>query len=254
LIYNGDAMDLLRALPKTVPLIFADPPDNLGLAYDQYKDKRADYYDWLELLIWKALSKTRTFWLSYYWEHDLEIKRRVWSIIQRTSWQVKTLIWRYTFGQYNDNDFGSGFRYLLRFTLPTATMNADDVRIESERQRMGDKRAAGPRVPDDVWDMDIIQDIPRVTGNSAERRKWHPTQHPVELYERILKFSSRPGNLVVDLFGGTGTMVRAAEKLGRIPLISEISEKYCENIGGNIKTNMGEINNWMLTLPAPAYL
>lgn len=251
MIYNGDALDLLRDLNCTVPLIFADPPDNLGLKYDQYVDKNPLYYDWLELLISKSLSRCRTFWLSYYWEHDLEIKARVRSLIKRTSWAAKTFIWRYTFGQYQDKDFGSGFRYLLRLTLPTATMNPDMVRIESERMKLGDKRAAGPRVPDDVWDMDIIQDVPRVTGNSSERCKWHPTQHPEELYERILKFSSNPGNLVVDLFGGTGTMVRTAKRIDRVSLISEISEDYCKKIG--VYTYRPEdVNKWIATLPAGA--
>lgn len=249
MIYNGDCIDMLDQLEKPVSLMFADPPDNLGLAYDQYKDHRPDYYNWLELVIRKSLLKCKTFWLSYYWEHDLEIKARANYIVKRSAWDVKTFIWRYTFGQYQDKDFASGFRYLLRFTRPDSRMNANDVRVPSERMKMGDKRAAGPRVPDDVWDMAIMQDIPRVTGNLAERCPWHPTQHPEELYERILRFSSNPGDVVVDLFGGTGTMQRVATRLARPALISEISPEYCQKMNGTILTDMQDVNAWIKTLP-----
>ena len=41
--------------------------------------------------------------------------------------------------------------------------NTDEIRVPSQRMLDGDKRAAGPRVPDDVWE------IPRLVGNAGER-------------------------------------------------------------------------------------
>jgi DNA modification methylase len=43
----------------------------------------------------------------------------------------------------------------------------------------------------------------------------HPTMNPVELVERALRNSSRPGDTVLDCFGGSGTTLIAAEKTGR---------------------------------------
>src|SRR6218665_1344724 len=179
-IHNMDCLHFLQNFQSHVPLIVADPPDNIGLSYEGYRDTKTDddYYNWLELLFRKALSVTDCLWLSYYWKHDLEIKSRVATIIKRNhpSVKAKTFIWRYTFGQYVDSDCGSGFRFLLRLTKPNAKFRPDSIKVPSRRMELGDPRAAGPRVPDDVWD------FPRIVGNSPERRAWHPTQHPEDVY------------------------------------------------------------------------
>ncbi len=225
MIFNGDCLDMLEQM-EHVPLIIADPPDNLGLKYNSYTDKRPDYDHWLFNIITKSIQKTDCFWLSYYWKHDFEIKGRLYPFLRKNPHvTTKTFIWRYTFGQHNSHDFGSGYRYLLRFTKPSCKFNPNDILVRSKRQMLGDTRAnpAG-RVPDDVWD------FPRVTGNSSERRKWHPTQHPEALIRRIILMHTDPDDLVVDLFGGTGTTLRVALAEGRRALTSEIDESYCQHI------------------------
>ena len=70
--------------------------------------------------------------------------------------------------------------------------------------------AESPGVPvSDFWD-----DISVITSNSAESLGY-PTQKPIALLERILRASSRPGDVVLDPFCGCGTAVHAAQKLGR---------------------------------------
>jgi len=225
-LYNGDFRDLLDGLPRDCcDMVFADPPDNLGLNYDTYKDSITSdrYYDMIEAILRGGLRVAQTVWLSYYWQHDVDIKHRLWQIkkYERPSINVKTFIWRYTFGQHNAHDFGSGFRFLLRLTRPDAIITPP--RVQSERQRMGDPRA-NPlgRIPDDFW----CFDIPRVVGNAEERRPWHPTQHPELLMSRIIESSSRDS--VIDLFAGTGTTFRVAGD--RAVVCSELSQNYCQKI------------------------
>lgn len=107
---------------------------------------------------------------------------------------------------------------------PTAKLRPNNIRVVSRRMEIGDARAAGPKVPDDVWE------FPRIPGNSKERRPWHPTQHPEDLIRRIICLHTDPGDTVVDLFGGTGTTVRVCEQIGRSALISEISDNYVKHI------------------------
>jgi len=52
-------------------------------------------------------------------------------------------------------------------------------------------------------------------GAQAVERENYPTQKPEALIERIIKASSNPGDLVMDIFGGSGTTAAVAEKLGR---------------------------------------
>lgn len=53
---------------------------------------------------------------------------------------------------------------------------------------------------------------------------------PVELVERAIRNSSRPGDVVLDPFGGSGTTLIAAEKSGRQARLIELDPKYCDVI------------------------
>jgi site-specific DNA-methyltransferase (adenine-specific) len=58
----------------------------------------------------------------------------------------------------------------------------------------------------------------------------HPTMKPVELIERALVNSSKAGDLVLDLFGGSGSTMIACEKMGRSSRLMELDPKYCDVI------------------------
>ncbi len=94
--------------------------------------------------------------------------------------------------------------------------------------RIGDARAAGPRCPSDVWE------FPRIVGNHPERSKFHPTQHPVVLYDRIMKFScgqSVHGNKFLDMFAGSGTCFRAGYLNPKIDVTGiELDKEYCREL------------------------
>ena len=77
----------------------------------------------------------------------------------------------------------------------------------------------GDRDQGDVWHIDK----PRVND-------LHPTMKPVELVERAIRNSSRPGDVVLDPFGGSGTTLIAAEKSGRQARLIELDPKYVDVI------------------------
>jgi len=59
-------------------------------------------------------------------------------------------------------------------------------------------------------------------------RRVHPTQKPVTLLRRIIELWTKPDDLIVDPFGGSGTTARAAKDLGRRSITIEIEERYCQ--------------------------
>ena len=59
---------------------------------------------------------------------------------------------------------------------------------------------------------DLLADIPMASGNE---RTGYATQKPLELYERVIRASSNPGDVVLDIFAGCATTAVAAERLGR---------------------------------------
>lgn len=70
-----------------------------------------------------------------------------------------------------------------------------------------------------------VWDIKRHSKN-----EFHPTQKPVELPERALQNSSKSGDIVLDLFGGSGSTLIACEKVGRYARLMELDPKYCDVI------------------------
>src|SRR6266853_910460 len=66
--------------------------------------------------------------------------------------------------------------------------------------------------------------------NKPAANQLHPTMKPVELIERAIANSSRQGNLVVDLFGGSGSTLMACERTRRMARLMEIDPRYCDVI------------------------
>ena len=59
---------------------------------------------------------------------------------------------------------------------------------------------------------------------------FHPTTKPLDLIETLIKNHTKEGDIVLDLFGGSGTTLLACERLNRICYMMEIDEKYIETI------------------------
>lgn len=66
--------------------------------------------------------------------------------------------------------------------------------------------------------------------NKPIRNSEHPTMKPVELMAKAVNNSSRKGNIVLDIFGGSGSTLIACEQLGRRCYTMEIDPKYCDVI------------------------
>lgn len=211
---------------EKVDCIFMDPPDNLGLKYNGSVDKMDNYIPWLCKLINKASRLSPIVWVSYNAIYDLPLKAWTNEYLKWSKKEIRTIIWFYTFCQYDSRDMSHGYRPILLIKDKGTPIFPDAIREESERMRLGDSRSAGPKVPSDIWD------FPRVTGNSLERKSWHPTQHPVVLYDRIIKYSCDPkGSHFVDYFAGTGTCFRAGLLNPNIKVTGiEQSKYYCEQM------------------------
>lgn len=69
-----------------------------------------------------------------------------------------------------------------------------------------------------------------ITENKPQRNDVHPTMKPVALIERQLRNSARSGDIVLDAFGGSGSTLMAAERLGMKARLSELSPNYVDVI------------------------
>lgn len=205
-------------------LLFADTPYNLGIDYEGAPGDSLAYLDFAKLMVEWIASASRivrpgalVWWLINEQHADF-----VGMALQNhIGPRVARVIWYEAFAQYNPNGLTRAHRHLFCHVKaekdlaggwsdpPRHTFNPDPIRIPSQRMLSGDKRASGPRVPDDVWR------VRRLQGTSNDRVGWHPAQLPPEPLHRIVAGWSNPGDIVVDLFCGSGSMGRVAVPLGR---------------------------------------
>jgi hypothetical protein len=242
MIYNANALDYLVTCPY-YRCIFADVFDNIGLEYVGFKDRMEyqQYVSFIKTLLSRALTKCDIFWFTYNQVHDTWIKAAIHDL-RDLPFEHKQIVWYYTFGQYQDTKLTSCYRPILCFTKQGVSLNYDGIRVTSTRMQMGDLRAAGPRVPGDVWE------YARVVGNSKERRAWHPTQIPEAILFRVLILSCMvtlegrttkiPGARVCDLFLGSGTTAIVAKQLSIDWDGVELSKRYCQELKELLKANV----------------
>jgi site-specific DNA-methyltransferase (adenine-specific) len=227
-LYNGDCLEVLQTL-ESVDTLFADPPDNIGLDYSEYRDRQAesDYIDLLRKWLHAFLLKAATVWFSYNAKWTFHIGRIVTEIEGEHGKliEAKPCVQTFTFGQHNHFDLGNNHRPLLRLRWAHAPLFPDAIRVPSWRQENGDKRAdPRGRVPGDVFD------FTRVVGNSKQRRTWHPTQLNEGLVERCLLLTTPEKGTVCDPFAGTGTTLRVCKRINRPCTLIELDRAYCTKI------------------------
>jgi DNA modification methylase len=248
-LIKGDCLDAMLSLGQ-FDCVFADPPDNIGLAYDEHDDNlsdgeyKAQLWQWLD----EVTDHSSIVWFSFNARWTISFAVLVDEFISRNpGWFCRPCVQVFTFGQHSHTWLGNNHRPLWCIYRKDATFYPDAIRVPSWRQRNGDKRAdPRGRVPGDVFDMQYegetmipsekwpdvgtVFDFPRVTGNSKQRCDWHPTQLHEELVERVVKFSTADGGSVLDPFAGTGTTLRVCKRLNRNCTTIDMDGGYCQRI------------------------
>jgi site-specific DNA-methyltransferase (adenine-specific) len=247
-VLTGDCVVELAKLPAgCVDLAFADPPFNIGYDYDVYDDRRAraDYLTWTDrwlAAVKRVLAPDGSFYVAIGDEYAAEVKVRLDNLgLTLRNW----IVWHYTFGVSCTRKFNRSHAHIFYYVRDPKRFHfdADAVRVPSARQTTYADRRANPagKLPDDTWVLRPQEDgrvfgpegdtwyVPRVCGTFKERVA-HPCQMPEAVLERIIRVSSRPGDVVLDPFAGSGTTLAAAKRLGRRWLGVELSADYAERV------------------------
>jgi len=205
-----------------------DPPDNEGRKYNGYEDNLPDneYENLLNQWLNIACSITNgPVFISFSnkWTRQIEniIYENKIPLIQR-------IYWRYTFGQANKRRYAPSLRPI--YWLNKDIIYDDKIRVPSDRIIKYKDKRANPlgKLPDNVWDFS------RICGTFKERRSWHCTQHPEALIERIVLGHSKPEEVILDPFIGSGTTAIVCKKLNRNCIGIDVSQFYLDKIKGII--------------------
>jgi modification methylase len=243
-IIKGDCVAALEALPdKSVDVIFADPPYNLQLggalhrpdqslvdACDDEWDQFASFeaYDaftraWL-LACRRVLKPTGTIWVigSY---HNIF---RVGATLQDLNfWILNDIVWRKTnpMPNFKGRRFQNAHETMIwaspdpkakgyTFNYDALKASNDDVQMRSD------------------WLFPICSGGERLKGDDG--KKVHPTQKPEALLARVIMASTKPGDIVLDPFFGSGTTGAVAKRLGRHFVGIEREQDYIDAASARI--------------------
>ena len=223
-ILAGDCVEVMRALPEaSVDLIFADPPYNLQLRGELHRpdNSRVDAVDdsWDRFASFAAYDDFSRAWLAAA-RRLLKPDGAIWVIgsyhnvfrlgtaLQDAGfWLLNDVIWR----KSNPMPNFRGKRLTNAHETLIWAARSDQSRYTFNYEAM--------KSLNDGVQMRSDWLIPLCTGSerlkTADGDKAHPTQKPEALLHRVLVASTRPGDVVLDPFFGTGTSGAVAKRLGR---------------------------------------
>lgn len=224
-IIKGDCVAALEALPaNSVDVIFADPPYNLQLGGDLARPDQSvvdavnDHWDqfdsfaaydaftraWL-MACRRVLKPNGTIWVIGSYHNIFRVGTQLQDI---GFWLLNDVVWRKTnpMPNFRGRRFQNAHETMIwasrdqsakSYTFNYEAMKAsnDDVQMRSD------------------WLFPICTGGERLKGDDG--KKVHPTQKPEALLARVLMASSKPGDVVLDPFFGSGTTGAVARRLGR---------------------------------------
>ena len=257
-ILVGDCIAEMARLPdKCVDMIFADPPYNLQLGGDLFRpeggrvdavdddwdkfDSLAAYDDFTRDWLAEArriLKDDGTIWVigSY---HNIF---RVGTLLQDADfWILNDIVWRKAnpMPNFRGTRFTNAHETLIwcakdekaRYTFNYRAMKAlnDDLQMRSD------------------WVLPICGGGERLKGDDGH--KAHPTQKPESLLYRVLLACTKPGDVVLDPFFGTGTTGAVATRLGRRWIGIERELDYVKVAQARIASTLPLDESAMTTMP-----
>jgi site-specific DNA-methyltransferase (adenine-specific) len=243
MLFNLDVIEFLdKVEDNSVDLVIADPPYNQGLDYwDNFKNE-SDYFDFMHLWLEKVIPKMKKNSSIYLFNNPrnsayiLDFLEKKGLIFQ--NW----IIWHKKDGfSSHKRRFNISQEVILFFSKGNKyVFNYDDVRVpyESEARMLiakskgilknGKRWYPNPngKLCTDVWT--FTSDRHKKKHNGRLIKGKHPTPKPEDLIQRIIMASSNSGDLVMDLFSGTGTTSYVAKKSGRDFIGCELDYEYFE--------------------------
>lgn len=236
-IFNGDANELVKALPdNSVDLIFSSPPYCMGKEYES-SSSVADFTQAHERFL-PHLVRSLKPGGSICWQVGYHLSAGVVTPLDFLAHQIfakcgelslrNRIVWSFAHGLHAKKRFSGRHEIILWYTKGQATFDLDSVRVPQKYP--GKKAYRGPnkgqfsgnplgKNPGDVWS------VPNVKGHHPEKTE-HPCQFPVALPQTFVKAVCPQGGIVLDPFMGAGSTGVAAAIEGRKFLGGELVPAY----------------------------
>jgi SOS regulatory protein LexA len=236
-IYNGDIMHVLKDLPdNSVDMIFGDPDYNVGIKYgsNNYTKKFDDYINWyIELTreSMRALKNDGNLFMMNYPKQNAHLRVKYLDLYFS---HINEYVWLYnTNVGHTPKRFTTAHRNILhvrknannKFFKDAVALpykNPTDRRI---RQNLAN--GSKGRMPYSWFEFNLVKNVSR-------EKTYHACQIPQKLTEMLIKSSTKPKDVVLVLFGGSGAEIDVCRNLNRQFISAELDKKYCNIINARL--------------------
>jgi site-specific DNA-methyltransferase (adenine-specific) len=238
-LWHADVMTLLGELDdESVDLVVTDPPYAISKAeWDEFESLEV-YVEWCDgwlAEVARVLAPHGSAYVCGFSEILADVKARSAKRFDACRW----LVWYYKNKANLGKDWGRSHESILHLRKAGAKLDVDAVRVPynghttkypARVQAVSSQYGRGVRR--DKWEphplgakpRDVIE-VPVICNGMAEKTP-HATQKPEALIEKLVLASSKPGQLVVDPFVGSGTTAVVAARTGRRWLAGDADPSY----------------------------
>ncbi len=242
-IICGDALQTLRLLePETVHLAITSPPYNLSKPYAEHHDEMdySEYLDWMAS-VWAEVKRVLVpggrLCINIGENKRQNITYPTFSAFIQQCIEAGylyrgTVIWNKNssakhcaWGSWNsatNPHIVPRHEYIIAFSK-------DDFRLDGRKEDCDLEKDLFMTCTRSVW----------LFGTESKTRIGHPAPFPRELPNRLIKFYSFKGNVVLDMFAGSGTVGVVARLLGRKFILIDNSREYCKLALARIQSEAG---------------
>jgi len=262
-LFNDDCLKVLPTIPEnSINLIITSPPYNIGINYNNYKDKRDDYVDWLinvldeccrvlkdngHLFINLSSGKINPF-TSYKIAENIKWKLQN-NIIWAKAVEIDGYVRGYSTPTPSKRYLQNGWEHLFHFTKDGNTevdlessgvpYNTDYNNAERNLKRSGKNW----RPTTNCWHITYKSKATKQITKEIAGDKKHPAIYPEKLVEKCIKVSGLKNGIILDPFLGTGTTGLVAKQMNLDFIGIEIDKDYF-----NFAKNKIEFNNYQSNL------
>jgi len=237
-VFLKDIMELLKELPdKCVDMVFGDPDYNVGIKYGDksYTKTFDEYIEWyLELAkeSLRVLKDTGNMFLINYPKQNAHLRVKY---LDGACHEVSDYVWIYnTNVGHSPCRFTTAHRSILHCRKTKDNkFYKDNVAVPYKNptdKRILQNLANGSkgRMPYDWLYFDLVKNV-------SKEKTFHACQIPQKLSETLIKSCTMPKDVVLVLFGGSGSEIEMCKFLGRQYISAEIDKKYYEIIVDRLK-------------------
>lgn len=237
-VFQKDIMGLLRELPdKSVDMVYGDPDYNVGIKYNNisYTKTFDEYIEWyIEMAeqSLRVLKDTGNMFLINYPKQNAYLRVKY---LDKACYEVSDYVWLYnTNVGHSPKRFTTAHRSILHCRKTKDNhFYKDNVALPYKNPT--DKRILGNiangskgRMPYDWFYFDLVKNV-------SKEKTFHSCQIPQNLSEMLIKSCTMPRDIVLILFGGSGSEIEVCNILNRQYISAEIDEKYHKMIMDRLK-------------------